>query len=77
VRDEKMLEKLAMHDIQDVAELFSPADKCVGPCLACPAYSKSGEGCQAQGGGSQNKKKKKKKKKVGDSNQLLAGLLPP
>jgi hypothetical protein len=29
VRDEKMLEKLTMHDIQDVVELFSLADKCV------------------------------------------------
>jgi hypothetical protein len=28
VRDEKMLEKLIMHDIQDVIELFSMADKC-------------------------------------------------
>jgi hypothetical protein len=28
VRDEKMLEKLTMHDIQDVVELFSLADKC-------------------------------------------------
>jgi hypothetical protein len=28
VRDEKMLEKLAMHDIQDVTELFSLVDKC-------------------------------------------------
>jgi hypothetical protein len=27
VRDEKMLEKLTMHDIQDIAELFSLADK--------------------------------------------------
>jgi hypothetical protein len=29
VRDEKMLEKLATHDIQDVSALFSLADKCV------------------------------------------------
>jgi hypothetical protein len=29
VRDEKMLKKLATHDIKDVAELFSLADKCV------------------------------------------------
>jgi hypothetical protein len=29
VRDEKMLEKLATHDVQDVSELFSLADKCV------------------------------------------------
>jgi hypothetical protein len=28
VRDEKMLKKLTTHDIQDVAELFSLADKC-------------------------------------------------
>jgi uncharacterized protein YprB with RNaseH-like and TPR domain len=29
VRDEKMLEKLTTHNIQDVAELFSLVDKCV------------------------------------------------
>jgi hypothetical protein len=28
VRDEEMLEKLTMHDIQDVVELFTLADKC-------------------------------------------------
>jgi hypothetical protein len=28
VRDEKMLEKLATHDVQDVSELFSLPDKC-------------------------------------------------
>jgi hypothetical protein len=28
MRDEKMLEKLATHDIQDVVELFSLVDKC-------------------------------------------------
>jgi hypothetical protein len=28
-RDEKMLEKLATHNIKDVAELFSLVDKCV------------------------------------------------
>jgi hypothetical protein len=28
VRDEKMLEKLTTHDIQDVTELFSLVDKC-------------------------------------------------
>jgi hypothetical protein len=28
VRDDKMLEKLTTHDIQDVAELFSLADRC-------------------------------------------------
>jgi hypothetical protein len=29
MRDEKMLEKLAMHDVQDVSKLFSLANKCV------------------------------------------------
>jgi hypothetical protein len=28
VRDEKMMEKLATHDIKDVTELFSLVDKC-------------------------------------------------
>jgi hypothetical protein len=28
VKGKKMLEKLATHDVQDVAELFSLADKC-------------------------------------------------
>jgi hypothetical protein len=28
VRDEKMLEKLATHDVQDVSELFNLVDKC-------------------------------------------------
>jgi hypothetical protein len=28
VRDEKMLEKLATHDVQDVSELFNLANKC-------------------------------------------------
>jgi hypothetical protein len=28
VRDEKMLENLATHDVQNVSELFSLADKC-------------------------------------------------
>jgi hypothetical protein len=28
VRDEKMIEKLATHDMQDVFELFNLVDKC-------------------------------------------------
>jgi hypothetical protein len=35
VRDEKMLEKLATHDIQDVVELFSMADKCARAAEGC------------------------------------------
>jgi hypothetical protein len=35
VRDRRMLEKLAMQDIQDVIELFSLADKCIRPTNVC------------------------------------------
>jgi hypothetical protein len=28
VRDKKTLEKLAMHDVQDITEIFNLADKC-------------------------------------------------
>jgi hypothetical protein len=77
VRDEKMLEKLAMHDIQDVAELFSLVDKCVRaaeghawhaqPTIEVGKGAKPEASAAAQGGGS-----KKKKKKDGSSNQPLA-----
>jgi hypothetical protein len=79
VRDEKMLEKLAIHDVQDVSALLSLAGKCVkateGRAWHSPAAqaakgeSKPSAGAQAQGGG--NDKKKKKKKAGG--NQPLAG----
>jgi hypothetical protein len=36
VRDEKMLEKLTTHDIQDVTELFSLTDKCARAARAVP-----------------------------------------
>jgi hypothetical protein len=78
VRDEKMLEKLATHDIQDVSALFSLAGKCAraaeGRVWHSPAAltskeaSKPNAGTTAQDVGS----KGKKKKKAGDS-QSLAG----
>jgi hypothetical protein len=80
VRDEKMLEKLATHDIQDVSALFSLADKCTKAAeghawhsLAAQAAKgerKPNAEAQAQGGGSSSKKKKKKK---AGGNQPLAG----
>ena len=78
VRDEKMLEKLATHDIQDVSALFSLADKCARAAErrawhspAAPTSkeaSKPNAGTSAQGVGG----KGKKKKKAGGS-QSLAG----
>jgi hypothetical protein len=51
VRDEKMLKKLATHDIQDIAELFSLVDKCTraaeGHAWHTPTFSRGREGCQA------------------------------
>jgi hypothetical protein len=74
VRDEK---KLATHDVQNVAELFSLADKCaraVGgrawhmpPTLEVRKVGKPNAGATAQGSGNNNKKK------AGGNNQPLAG----
>jgi hypothetical protein len=81
VRDEKMLEKLATHDIQDIKELFSLADKCAraaeGRAWHAQPTPEVGKGVKpeasvaAQGGTS------KKKKKVSGSNQSLAGAPTP
>jgi hypothetical protein len=81
VRDEKMLEKLTTHDIQDVSALFSLVDKCAraaeGHAWHSPAaQAAKGEsttpnaGAQAPGSGNGNGGKKKKK---ADGNQPLAG----
>jgi hypothetical protein len=82
VRDEKVLEKLTTHDIQDVSMPFSLVDKCARDAegRACHSpitqvvkeESKPNTGTQAQGGGNSNNKKKKEK--VG-GNQPLAGAL--
>jgi hypothetical protein len=81
VRDEKMLKKLATHDIQDIAELFSLVDKCTraaeGHAWHTPPSPEVGKGVKpeasaaAQGGSSKNKKKKKNK--ASGNNQPLAG----
>jgi hypothetical protein len=69
VRDEKMLEKLTTHDVQDVSVLFGLADNCAkaakGHAWHSPVAqvargeSKPSAGAQAQGGGNNKKKKKK------------------
>jgi hypothetical protein len=79
VRDEKMLEKLATHDVQDVSALLSLADKCdratEGRAWHSPAApgskeaSKPNVGTSAQGVSGRGKKKKK----AGGS-QSLAGV---
>jgi hypothetical protein len=69
LRDEKMLEKLATHDIQDVSVLFSLADKCARAAegrawhsLTAPVgkeEDKPNTGTMAQGGGDRNNNNKK------------------
>jgi hypothetical protein len=64
VMDEKMLEKLTTHDIQDVSTLFSMADKCAraaeGRAWHYPAIQAAkGESTMPSAEGQGNKKKKK------------------
>jgi hypothetical protein len=76
---EKMMEKLATHDIKDIAELFSLADKCARAvkgrawhALLAPKVGKDGQpnaSIAAQEGSGKNNKKKK----AGSNNQSLAG----
>jgi hypothetical protein len=76
-----MLEKLTTHDIQDVIELFSLADKCTraadGRAMHTPPAPEVGKGgklnvsAAVQDGGSKNKNNKKKK--ADGNNQPLAG----
>jgi hypothetical protein len=76
VRDKKMLEKLATHDVQDVSKLFSLADKCDRTAegdawhsqLALEAGNASKSDVDAATQGSSNKKKK-----AGDKDKPLAG----
>jgi hypothetical protein len=66
--DEKMLEMLATHDVQDVSELFSLADKYARaaeglvwhsqPAPEAEKANKPDAGAAAQGSGKNNKKKK-------------------
>jgi hypothetical protein len=64
VRDEKMLEKLATHDVETVPTLFALADKCAR-ATECRAWHSAPQTGAAQSCGSgvvlQNGKKKKKK----------------
>jgi hypothetical protein len=62
VRDEKMLEKLITHDVQDVSVLFNLADKCAkaaeGRTWHSPAVQVAkGESKPSASSGNNNKKK--------------------
>jgi hypothetical protein len=64
VRDEKMLEKLATHDVETVTTLFALADKCARAAEGRAWHSAPQTGVAQTGGSgaiSQDSKKKKKK----------------
>jgi hypothetical protein len=69
VRDEKMLEKLATHDVQDVAELFSLADMCARATESRAWHMPPAPDTAAQGTG----KKKNNKKNADSKDKPLAG----
>jgi hypothetical protein len=68
VRDEKMLEKLATHDVETVSTLFTLADKCARAAEGRAWHSAPQTGVAQMGGTgaiAQDGKKKKKKKNRG------------
>jgi hypothetical protein len=79
VRDEKMLEKLATHEVKDISELFDLADKCVRAAEGCAWHSQPGPAvgkarkakadAAAQSSGKNNNWNKKKS----NNNKPLAG----
>jgi hypothetical protein len=80
VRDEKMLEKLATHDVQDVSELFSLANKCArateGRAWHSQPTSKVGKADKPEvdaAAQSSSKNRNRKKKDANDNNKLLVG----
>jgi hypothetical protein len=78
VRDKKMLEKLATHDVETVTTLFTLADKCARAAegrawhstLQTRVTQMGGSGAATQGGG-----KKKKKHRVTIGRSLVLQLL--
>jgi hypothetical protein len=67
VRDEKMLEKLATHDVETVPTLFALADKCARAAEGCAWHSAPQTGAAQSGGmGPVLRDGKKKKKKDRD-----------
>jgi hypothetical protein len=78
VRDKKMLEKLATHDVKDVSELFNTVHKCaraaeghVWHSQPAPEAGKAGKpeaDATAQSSDKNKNRKKKKKKKAGGNN---------
>jgi hypothetical protein len=63
LRDEKMLEKLATHDVETVPTIFALADKCARAVEGCALHSAPQTGAAQSGGSSAVPRDGKKKKK--------------
>jgi hypothetical protein len=79
MRDEKMLEKLATHEVKDVTELFILVDKCARPAEGCAWHSqpasvagKASKLVANVAAQSSGKNKNRKKKKKSNNNKPLA-----
>jgi hypothetical protein len=78
VRDEKMLEKLATHDVETVTTLFALADKCARVAEGHAWHSTPQIGVAQMGGSSvvtQDGKKKKKKNRGHERPQSAASVV--
>jgi hypothetical protein len=74
VRDEKMLEKLATHDVETVTTLFALANKCARAAEGCAWHSTSQTGVAQMGGsGPATQGSGKKKKKNHGHDRLQSG----
>jgi hypothetical protein len=78
VRDEKMLQKLATHDVETVSTLFTLADKCARAAEGRAWHSAPQTGVDQTGGTgavSQDDKKKKKKNRDHEKPQSVAPIV--
>jgi hypothetical protein len=78
VRDEKMLEKLATHDVETVTTLFALADKCARAAEGRAWHSAQQTGVAQMGGSgavTQDGKKKKKKNRGHERPQAAAPII--
>jgi hypothetical protein len=78
MRDEKMLEKLATHEVKDVSELFNLADKCARDVEGRAWYSQPTPEAGKAGkpdvdSAAQSSGKNKNRKKKSNNNKPLAG----
>jgi hypothetical protein len=76
VRDEKMLEKLATHDVETVTMLFALADKCARAAEGHAWHSAPQTGVAQTGGSGSVTQDDKKKKKKNRGHERLPSAAP-